>query len=73
MTTAGNLVFQDRADGKFLAYDALTGKELWRFDAGLGITAAPITYEIGGKQYVSVLVGWGGAWAGTTASTCAGW
>ncbi len=64
LTTAGNLVFQGRADGKFLAYDALTGKELWRFDAGLGITAAPITYEIGGRQYVSVLVGWGGVAAG---------
>lgn len=64
LTTAGNLVFQGRADGKFVAYHASTGKELWTYDAGLGISAPPITYKIGGKQYVSLLVGWGGAFAG---------
>lgn len=64
LTTAGNLLFQGRADGHFLAYDATTGKMLWNFDAGLGITAPPITYELAGRQYVSVLVGWGGGSAG---------
>lgn len=64
LTTAGNLLFQGRADGRFVAYDAGTGKELWNFDAGLGMTAAPITYELNGRQYVSMLVGWGGGAAG---------
>jgi quinohemoprotein ethanol dehydrogenase len=64
LTTAGNLLFQGRADGRFLAYDARTGKELWNFNAGLGMTAAPITYELNGRQYVSILVGWGGGAAG---------
>lgn len=64
LTTAGNLVFQGRADGRFVAYDARTGKELWNFNAGLGMTAAPITYELDGRQYVSILVGWGGGAAG---------
>jgi len=64
LTTAGNLIFQPRADGHFLAYDARTGEELWDFDLGLGANAAPITYEIDGKQYVSILVGWGGGSAG---------
>jgi quinohemoprotein ethanol dehydrogenase len=32
---------------------------------GLGIVAAPVTYKLNGKQYVSVLVGWGGTLAGT--------
>ena len=64
LSTAGNLLFQGRADGHFVAYDATTGEELWEFDMGLGMTAAPITYELNGKQYVSMLVGWGGGSAG---------
>jgi len=64
LTTAGNLLFQGRADGRILAYDATTGGELWNFNAGLGMTAAPITYELKGRQYVSILVGWGGGSAG---------
>jgi quinohemoprotein ethanol dehydrogenase len=64
LTTAGGLLFQGRADGRFNAYDAKTGEELWNFDMGLGMTAAPITYELNGKQYVSMLVGWGGGSAG---------
>jgi quinohemoprotein ethanol dehydrogenase len=59
MTTAGNLVFQGRADGVFVAYDATTGAELWRHDVGLGISAPPITYVVNGRQYVALLVGWG--------------
>ena len=64
LTTAGSLVFQGTADGKFHAYNAYTGKLLWTFDAGLGISAPPITYKIKGKQYLALLVGWGGAFAG---------
>jgi quinohemoprotein ethanol dehydrogenase len=60
LTTAGNLVFQGRADGTLVAYDAGTGAELWRVSLGLGITAPPITYAVNGRQYVALLVGWGG-------------
>ena len=63
MTSAGNLVFQGRADGNFVAYDATSGAELWRFNVGLGISAPPITYSVAGRQYVALLVGWGGAGA----------
>jgi quinohemoprotein ethanol dehydrogenase len=63
MTSAGNLVFQGRADGNFVAYHASTGAELWRFNVGAGISAPPITYSVAGRQYVALLVGWGGAGA----------
>jgi quinohemoprotein ethanol dehydrogenase len=58
--TAGNLVFQGQATGEFRAYAADTGKVLWSFDAQTGITANPITYEVDGKQYVTVIAGWRG-------------
>jgi quinohemoprotein ethanol dehydrogenase len=61
LSTAGDLVFQGTADGYLSAYDVADGRKLWRFDAGLGIIAPPISYLAGGQQYVSVLVGWGGA------------
>jgi quinohemoprotein ethanol dehydrogenase len=64
LTTAGNLVFQGRVDGTLRAYTADAGKEVWRHDLGLGISAPPITYAVNGRQYVAILVGWGGAMAG---------
>jgi quinohemoprotein ethanol dehydrogenase len=60
LTTAGNLVFQGTADGRFIAYNAATGEKLWETPTGTGVVAAASTYLIDGKQYVSVAVGWGG-------------
>lgn len=71
--TAGGLVFQGTADGYFKAYDARKGKELWAFNAGLGIISAPMSYSAGGKQYVSVLVGWGGTSAAMSGVLDVGW
>ncbi|MGR8920169.1 MAG: outer membrane protein assembly factor BamB family protein, partial [Gammaproteobacteria bacterium] len=61
MTTAGKLVFQGRADGEFAAYHAVSGEKLWSINLGAGISAPPVTYAVDGRQYVSLLVGWGGA------------
>ena len=61
MTTAGGLVFQGQSDGRFNAYAADSGKLLWSFDAQMGITGAPITFTAGGRQYVSIVAGWGGS------------
>jgi len=60
LATAGNLVFQGRSDGNFLAYRATDGAKLWEFDAGTGIMAPPVTYLVGGVQHITVMAGWGG-------------
>ena len=57
MSTAGGLVFHGDIKGWFKALDAKTGKLLWKFNAGSGITAAPMTYVLDGKQYVAVVSG----------------
>jgi quinohemoprotein ethanol dehydrogenase len=62
LTTAGNLVFQGTADGRFVAYNATTGEKLWEKPVGSGVVAAASTYTIDGKQYVSIAVGWGGVY-----------
>jgi quinohemoprotein ethanol dehydrogenase len=61
LSTAGGLVFQGAAEGELAAYDAASGKKLWGYQAGNGIIAAPMTYELKGEQYVAVMVGVGGA------------
>ncbi|HUQ86589.1 MAG TPA: PQQ-dependent dehydrogenase, methanol/ethanol family [Vicinamibacterales bacterium] len=63
LATAGNLVFQGTSAGDFIAYNATTGEKLWSSWATTGIMAPPITYSIDGQQYVSVMAGWGGAFA----------
>ncbi len=63
LTTAGNLVFQGLSDGKLAAYTADTGKLVWEFPTHVGIVAPPVTYTVDGEQYVSVVAGWGGAFA----------
>ena len=62
LTTAGSLVFQGTADGRMVAYDARTGAKLWETPTGTGVVAAPATYLVDGKQYVSIAVGWGGVY-----------
>ena len=61
LATAGNLVFQGTADGRFIAYRATDGKQLWEAHVPSGVIAAPITYRIGSEQYVAVVAGFGGA------------
>ena len=76
MVTAGNLVFQGSVTGEFSAFDAERGKKLWSVNVGSGISAPPVTYSVDGKQYVALLVGWGGAatsLGGGTAMQQFGW
>lgn len=74
LTSAGNLVLQGSSGGSLHAYRADIGKLLWSFDAGVGISAPPITYAVNGKQYIAVLAGWGGvSYVGATAMAHNGW
>jgi glucose dehydrogenase len=57
LTTAGGLVFYGNLHGVFKALDAKTGAELWKVGLGSGIGAPPISYAVGGKQYIAVVVG----------------
>ena len=63
LATAGNLVFQGNSVGDFAAYRADTGEKLWSTGAQTGIVASPVTFEVDGEQYISVLAGWGGSLA----------
>ena len=58
--TAGGLVFQGDALGMFSAYDKETGERLWEFNTYTSMLAPPISFEIDGEQYVSILTGSGG-------------
>jgi alcohol dehydrogenase (cytochrome c) len=60
LTTGGDLVFAGEASGEFDAFHARTGQLLWQFQTGNGIHGSPMTYTVGGKQYVAVPTGWGG-------------
>ena len=61
LATKGNLVFTGNPEGYLMAFDAKTGKKVYEFNTGSGIVGSPVTWEMDGEQYVSVLSGWGGA------------
>ncbi len=60
LATAGGLVFQGSIDGHFRIFDKSSGKLLKDIDTGTAIMAAPMTYRVGGVQYVAVMAAWGG-------------
>jgi len=66
LTTGGNLIFQGGPDGTFTAYRADNGTRLWTFDGQSGIIAGPISFAIGGQQYIAVMAGLGGAFGIST-------
>ena len=54
LSTNGGLVFIGEDSGVFTALDGKTGKPLWHFPANQSFRASPMTYMVGGKQYVSI-------------------
>ncbi len=58
IVTAGGLVFTAAAmDNRLRAFDADTGQELWAFELPAGGQATPMTYSVGGKQYLVIAAG----------------
>ena len=57
LSTAGGVVFSGNLRGDVLAFDAKTGKVVWRFHAGGGVRSQPIAYQIDGRTYVAVPTG----------------
>ncbi|MDQ0009543.1 alcohol dehydrogenase (cytochrome c) [Luteibacter jiangsuensis] len=71
LSTAGGLLFSGSADGYLYAFDAKTGKVLWKSpQMSSGVLGVPSTWKVDGKQYVAVYAGWGGGvpiWGGDMA------
>jgi PQQ-dependent dehydrogenase (methanol/ethanol family) len=57
LATAGDIVFNGEANGWYKAYDARTGKELWKFNCGAGVNSPGVAYTVNGKQYIAVAAG----------------
>ena len=59
LSTAGGLVFFGEDSGAFAALDAMTGRPLWHFQANQDWKASPMTYMVGGRQFVAIGSGMG--------------
>ncbi len=57
VSTAGGLAFAGDNEGNLIALDARTGKDLWHFQTGAAIYGSPMTFALGGKQYVVIPAG----------------
>ena len=60
MTTAGGLVFVGDLNREFKAVDVNTGKILWKTRLITSVQGFPLSFSVGGKQYVAVTTGQGG-------------
>jgi alcohol dehydrogenase (cytochrome c) len=57
LTTATDLLFSGGREGYFYALDAKTGSMLWKTPVAGIVQAAPMTYAVGGRQYVAISAG----------------
>jgi alcohol dehydrogenase (cytochrome c) len=62
LATAGGLVFTATLDGTITAFDDDELQPLWSFNVGTSICAPPMSYSVGGKQFVAIHVGGGVPW-----------
>jgi outer membrane protein assembly factor BamB len=53
LTTGADLLFSGGREGHFFALDARTGDLLWRVNLGGTVASGPMTFAVGGKQYVA--------------------
>lgn len=57
LTTGADLVFSGGREGYFYALDARNGDLLWKASVGAGVASGPMSYSIGGKQYIAISAG----------------
>lgn len=57
LTTSSGLLFCGEGDGTLNAFDSETGQVLWRYQSSFGVNAPPVSYEVDGEQYVTVVSG----------------
>jgi alcohol dehydrogenase (cytochrome c) len=57
LTTASDLLFSGGREGYFFALDARSGELLWKGAVGGAVASGPMSYSVGGKQYVAVSAG----------------
>ena len=59
IVTKGGVIFSGGGGTTLYAFDTATGHELWSFPMGRRTTSTPMTYEIGGKQFLVIASGVG--------------
>ena len=58
IATAGGVVFSAATmDNDIRAFDADTGKEIWKYELPAGGQATPMTFAVNGKQYLVIAAG----------------
>ena len=60
VTTASGIGFVGDLNRVFRAFDVKTGETLWQARLGTSAQGSPVTFSIGGKQYVAITAGMGG-------------
>ena len=65
LSTAGSLIFAGALDRRLTAYDETTGNPVWNTQMTDVPNSNPISYAVDGKQYVAIVVGYGGAQVAT--------
>jgi alcohol dehydrogenase (cytochrome c) len=57
LSTGSDLVFAGGREGYFYALDAKNGNMLWKANLGGQVASGPMSYSVGGKQYVAINAG----------------
>lgn len=60
LSTAGDVAFVGDLDRYFRAIDVRNGAELWKTRLGTSVQGHPVTFAVGGKQFIAVTTGLGG-------------
>jgi alcohol dehydrogenase (cytochrome c) len=64
VATGGGLLFHGGYDGRITAHDSATLEEVWGYNLGIRIKAAPISFAVNGNQYIAVIAGAAGGGGG---------